>query len=112
MHVAGGAPGYNGKNYHLVDVSDPTKPERLSYFALEGQKQGAPKTGAKLSLHGPAHIEADRAYLSYGDGGGIISTSRISRIADDRPARISGHHRDSGDSFLSAVAAPQDCLDQ
>lgn len=72
MHVAGGAPGYDGKIYHIVDISDPTSPERLSYFALEGQRKGEPKSGAKLSLHGPAHIEADRAYLSYGDGGGII----------------------------------------
>ena len=72
IHVAGGAPGYDGKIYHIVDISDPTKPEQLSYFALDGQKKGAPRTGVKLSLHGPAHIETDRAYLPYGDGGGII----------------------------------------
>jgi hypothetical protein len=72
MQVAGGAPGYDGKIYHIVDISDPTKPKQISSFALEEQKKGALKSGAKLSLHGPAHIEGDRAYLPYGDSGGII----------------------------------------
>jgi hypothetical protein len=72
VHAAGGAPGFDGKIYHIVDISDPANPNQVSFFALEEQRQGAPKSGAKLSLHGPAHIERDRAYLSYGDGGGII----------------------------------------
>jgi hypothetical protein len=75
VHAAGGAPGFDGKIYHVVDISDPSKPKQISYFALDEQKKDAPKlkqSGAKLSLHGPAHIESNRAYLSYGDGGGII----------------------------------------
>jgi hypothetical protein len=72
VHVAGGAPGFDGKIYHIVDISDPAKPRQVSYFALDEQKKDAPKSGDKLSLHGPAHIEGTRAYLSYGDGGGII----------------------------------------
>ncbi len=72
VHVAGGAPGYDGKIYHIVDISDPTKPKQVSCFAIEEQKKDAPKTGAKLSLHGPAHVEGNRAYLPYGDGGGFI----------------------------------------
>lgn len=73
VHAAGGAPGYDGKVYHVVDISDPSKPKQLSLFALEGQRRDAGKSsGLKLSLHGPAHIESDRAYLSYGDGGGLI----------------------------------------
>jgi hypothetical protein len=72
MHVAGGAPGYDGKIYHIVDIADPTKPTKVSHFALEEQKKAVPKVAGKFSLHGPAHIEADRAYLPYGDGGGII----------------------------------------
>jgi hypothetical protein len=72
MHVAGGAPGFEGKIYQIVDISDPNKPKQISYFALEEQRSGATKIGAKFSCHGPAHVEGDRAYLSYGDGGGII----------------------------------------
>ena len=33
---------------------------------------GVDTKGLKFSFHGPAHIEGARAYLSYGDGGGII----------------------------------------
>jgi hypothetical protein len=81
VHVAGGAPGFDGKIYHIVDISDPAKPKQISRFALEEQKTGAAafgKSGAKFSLHGPAHVEGNRAYLSYGDGGGIIlDVSRI-----------------------------------
>lgn len=72
IHVAGGTPDFDGKIYHIVDISDPTKPKQVSYFALEAQKKDAPKTGARLSMHGPAHVEGNRAYLPYGDGGGII----------------------------------------
>lgn len=72
VHVAGGAPGYDGKIYLIVDISDPTKPKEVSRFAIAEQKKDASKTGAKLSLHGPAHVEGSRAYLPYGDGGGII----------------------------------------
>ncbi|HTM10779.1 MAG TPA: hypothetical protein VL754_20530 [Verrucomicrobiae bacterium] len=72
VHAAGGAPGYDGKVYHIVDISDPSNPKQVSLFALEGQRPGAPKSGAKFSLHGPAHIEGARAYLPYGDGGGLI----------------------------------------
>jgi len=72
VHAAGGAPGFDGKIYHIVDISDPSNPKQISTFALDGQRHDAPKSGAKFSLHGPAHIEGNRAYLSYGDGGGII----------------------------------------
>jgi hypothetical protein len=82
LHVAGGAPGYDGKIYHRVDISDPTQPKQISRFALEGQTQGASKTGAKFSLHGPAHVEGNRAYLPYGDGGGIILD--VSDISDPK----------------------------
>ncbi len=72
VHAAGGAPGYDGKVYHVVDIADPSNPKQVAFFALEEQRRDAAKSGAKFSLHGPAHIEGDRAFLSYGDGGGII----------------------------------------
>ncbi len=72
VHVAGSAPGFDGKIYQIVDISDPKNPREVSRFWLPEQEENAPKSGVKLSLHGPAHIEGNRAYLPYGDGGGII----------------------------------------
>lgn len=80
VHVAGGAPGFDGKIYQIVDISDPRNPREISRFWLPEQEKGAPKSRARLSLHGPAHVEGSRAYLPYGDGGGIIlDISDISR---------------------------------
>jgi len=72
VHAAAGAPGLNGKIYRSVDISDPSKPREVGRFSLPEQQIGASSNGLKYSCHGPAHIEGNRAYLSYGDGGGII----------------------------------------
>ena len=72
VHAAAGAPGLTGKIYRIVDIADPGNPREVGRFSLPEQAQGATTNGLKFSCHGPAHIEGDRAYLSYGDGGGII----------------------------------------
>jgi len=72
VHAAGGAPGYDKKIYQIVDISEPGNPREISRFWLPEQEEGAPKNGTRLSLHGPAHVEGDRAYLPYGEGGAII----------------------------------------
>lgn len=72
VHVAGGAPGFDKKIYQIVDISDPQNPQEISRFWLPEQAEGAPKSGARLSCHGPPHVEGDRAYLPYGEGGAII----------------------------------------
>ena len=70
VHAAAGAPGLTGKIYRVVDIADPANPKEVGRFSLA--EQTAPASGTKFSCHGPAHIEGNRAYLSYGDGGGII----------------------------------------
>jgi hypothetical protein len=70
VHAAAGAPGFTGKIYRIVDITDPGNPKEVGRFSLP--EQAAPTPGLKFSSHGPAHIEGNRAYLSYGDGGGII----------------------------------------
>ena len=70
VHAAAGAPGLYGKIYRAVDIADPSNPCEIGRFSLP--EQSAPTPGLKYSCHGPAHIEGTRAYLSYGDGGGII----------------------------------------
>jgi hypothetical protein len=72
VHAAAGAPGLTGKIYRIVDIADPAKPREVGRFSLPEQATGAASGGLKFSCHGPAHIEGNRAYLSYGDGGGII----------------------------------------
>ena len=72
VHAAGGAPGLNGKIYRIVDIADPAEPREIGRFSLPEQAEGIRNDGLKFSCHGPAHIEGNRAYLSYGDGGGII----------------------------------------
>lgn len=72
VHAAAGAPGLTGKIYRIVDISDPCKPREVGRYSLPEQASGAASGGMKFSVHGPAHVESNRAYLSYGDGGGII----------------------------------------
>ena len=72
VHAAAGAPGLTGKIYRIVDIADPDNPREVGRFSLPEQEKGAPTNDLKFSCHGPAHIEGNRAYLSYGDGGGII----------------------------------------
>ena len=70
VHAAAGAAGLAGKIYRIVDIADPGNPREIGLFSLP--EQGGSTSGLKFSCHGPAHIEGKRAYLSYGDGGGII----------------------------------------
>ena len=70
VHAAAGAAGLTGKIYRSIDIADPGNPREVGRFCLP--EQAAPAAGGKFSCHGPAHIEGQRAYLSYGDGGGII----------------------------------------
>ncbi|MGB7950825.1 MAG: hypothetical protein WCH75_24360 [Candidatus Binatia bacterium] len=72
VHAAAGAPGRTGKIYRAVDISDPGKPWEVGRFSLPEQAGGNATSGQKFSCHGPVHVEGNRAYLSYGDGGGII----------------------------------------
>jgi len=72
VHAAAGAPGLSGKIYRIVDIADPANPREIGRFSLPEQAQGAVTNGLKFSCHGPAHVEGDRVYVSYGDGGGII----------------------------------------
>lgn len=96
VHVAGGAPGLDKKIYQIVDISDPGNPKEISRFWLPEQAEGAAKAGARISCHGPPHVEENRAYLSYGEGGAIIVD--ISDVTSPRMVSrlvfrgISNHH--------------------
>ncbi|MCH7915052.1 MAG: hypothetical protein IH856_18800 [Deltaproteobacteria bacterium] len=96
VHAAGAAPGYDRKIYQIVEISDPKKPREISCFWLPEQEEDRPKSGAWFSFHGPAHIEGNRAYLSYGSGGAIIldisDTTRPRLVSQILFRGISNHH--------------------
>ena len=72
VHAAAGAPDMNGKIYRIIDIADPSDPREVGRFSLPEQQSVGATDGRKYSCHGPPHVEGNRAYLSYGDGGGII----------------------------------------
>ncbi|MBX3031696.1 MAG: hypothetical protein KF809_16225 [Chloroflexi bacterium] len=64
------------RNYLLVgmDLSDPEHPTEISRWWLPGQGPGEPDPGpeAGVSLHGPAYVVGDHAWLAYG-GAGMVA---------------------------------------
>jgi hypothetical protein len=91
MHLAAGSPDYEGNIYSIVDIKDRANPREVGRWAAPGQALGAaaPRTarqprahssdhgicsmsGKDVSLHGPAVIEGNRAWLPYGAAGLIV----------------------------------------
>lgn len=73
LHLAAGMPGYRRNIYVIVDISDPANPTEVSRWWVPGQHEAGGETGEPVgSLHGPAYVVGDRAYLSYGRQGAII----------------------------------------
>ncbi|MGK6355748.1 LVIVD repeat-containing protein [Sphingomonas sp. DT-207] len=91
MHLAAGAPGFDGNIYSIVDIRDRAAPREVGRWWVPGQQRppGANETvpvqrqameaagfcnidGKDVSLHGPAVIEGTRAWLPYGAAGLIV----------------------------------------
>ena len=73
IHLAAGMPGYRGNIYVIVDISDPTKPVEAGRWWVPGQHvAGGEKPQPAVSLHGPAYVDGNLAYLPYGAAGLII----------------------------------------
>ena len=64
--------GFNRKNLPHRRYRRSGRPARSRPLFVAGAGARSTTNGLKFSCHGPAHIEGNRAYLSYGDGGGII----------------------------------------
>ncbi len=66
--------GYRGHILVVLDLLDPLHPVEVSHWALPEQRMnsGILPVREGYYLHGPAHIEGNRAYLPYGIGGAII----------------------------------------
>ena len=86
-HLAANAEGYSGYLHVVVDLDDPERPREVGRWWLRGQRDGEnPERGDDgLSLHGPAYVVGDRAYLSYGGGGMVV----LDIAAIDAPRLVS-----------------------
>lgn len=73
-HLAANADGYTNYIHVIVDVADRSEPCEVARWWVPGQGPGeTPAPGEDgLSLHGPAYVEGDRAYLAYGGAGMVI----------------------------------------
>ncbi|MDX1748278.1 MAG: hypothetical protein R3324_20270, partial [Halobacteriales archaeon] len=63
------------KNFHLriVDISDPTAPTDVAAWMYPGQHpDDDSEEPYNRYFHGPAYVEGDRAYLSYGRVGMVL----------------------------------------
>lgn len=87
VHLTARMPGYVGYIYVILDITDPFNPhEKGRWFMPEQFIAGGAQpddgfytindTGVKSpvyrGLHGPAHVEDGKAYLSYGTSGAVI----------------------------------------
>lgn len=84
-HLAANVDGFANYIYVAVDLADPSRPREVSRWWVPGQGPGETAAPGEdgLSLHGPAYVEGERAYLAYG-GAGMI-TLDISTLEAPRP---------------------------
>lgn len=73
VHCAAHQKGFTGRLYVILDITDPTAPRVAGRWALPEQSASVAEAPAsRASLHGPAYVEGNRAYLSYGPAGAVI----------------------------------------
>lgn len=72
VYAAANVPGLYANCLVVLDISDPANPAETGRFHLPEQDLSGGRPSRHYSLHGPAHVEGDRAYLPYGAGGLVI----------------------------------------
>lgn len=72
-YLAAAKPGYLGNVLRVLDVSNPSSPHEVSFWAAPEQHDSDAGPGVPQAyLHGPAYVVGDRAYLSYGRLGLVV----------------------------------------
>ena len=109
----------------VVDIADPENPKEISRWWHPGQHTAGGETpDINFGLHGPPHVEGDRAYLSYGDVGMVIldvsdlqHPELVSRLPFSPPlgSAIAVHSavpiRDRSYVLVNSEALAEDCLE-
>lgn len=72
VYTAANVPGLYANALVIVDIGDPSAPKEVGRFSLPEQDLANGRPGRHYSLHGPAEVHGDRAYLPYGHGGLVI----------------------------------------
>lgn len=71
--MAANPDGFAGNIPVVVDVSDPSTPQEVGRWWWPGQHVAAGESPEhEAYLHGPAHVQGDRAYLGYGRVGMVV----------------------------------------
>jgi hypothetical protein len=73
VHLAANMSGYKTNVYVVIDISDPTRPKETARWSMTGQgneDKDTEKTPG--SLHGPAYVVGNRAWLPYGRRGAVL----------------------------------------
>lgn len=123
MHLPAYMPGFKGNIYLIVDISDPTRPVEAGRWWVPGQKKGEIEVSPPdTSLHGPATIVGNLAYLSYGGAGMIIldisdvaNPKEIGRLAMSPPflSNIGVHTvvpvPEKGIAYINSESIQEDC---
>ena len=125
LHLTANPDGYHGNIYMVVDITDPENPKEVSRWWHPGQHVAGGETpDINFGLHGPPHVEGDRAYLSYGDVGMVIldvsdlqHPTLISKLPFSPPlgSAIAVHSavpiRDRSYVLVNSEALAEDCLE-
>lgn len=64
--------GFTGRMLVVLDVSDPTAPAEVARWWWPGQSPDEEDTAFDLYFHGPAFVDGERAFLSYGEVGALV----------------------------------------
>jgi hypothetical protein len=99
VHLAASQPGFEGNIYVILDIDDPARPRVAGrWFMPEQYVAAGSRPSRRISHHGPAYVEGDRAYLPYGAAGLVVLD--ISDVSN--PVLVS--RLDIGAAFSSMIA--------
>lgn len=99
VHATASFPGMDGYAYAILDIEDPQHPREVGrWFMPEQFTAGGATSERNPSLHGPAWVVGDRAYLPYG-GGGLVLLDISDPASPQMVTRL-----DFGAAFSSRVA--------
>ena len=92
-YMAANIEGTEGRLLTIVDVSNPTSPREVARSGWPNQNEAGHFASY---MHGPAHVEGNRAYVSYGKVGALILdvSNPVRTIADLAPITGTSRQQD------------------